>query len=146
MFADFDGGQISRTDYFQSRDRDEGRAWLIVQGGCWHVLIPPRFSCHPTVALARPVVDHDELEGWRWRLEIAGHRLQLHASCSSSARSSKSSAWSKSSRKAGCHAGPPWRMPAMPDIPTGNGAPLHRLGKHCGQCLLSHPLIALPTL
>ena len=77
MFADFDGGQISRTDYFQSRDRDEGRAWLIVQGGCWHVLVPPRFNCRVSHALARPVVDHGEWEGWRWRLEIGGQRLQL---------------------------------------------------------------------
>lgn len=77
MFADFDGGQISRTDYFQSRDRDEGRAWLIVQGGCWHVLVPPHFNCRASHALARPVVDHGEWEGWRWRLEIGGQRLQL---------------------------------------------------------------------
>ena len=77
MFADFDGGQISRTDYFQSRDRDEGRAWLIVQGGCWHVLVPPHFNCRVSHALARPVVDHGEWEGWRWRLEIGGQRLQL---------------------------------------------------------------------
>jgi hypothetical protein len=77
MFADFEGGQISRTDYFQSRDRDEGRAWLIVQGGCWHVLVPPHFNCRASHALARPVVDHGEWEGWRWRLEIGGQRLQL---------------------------------------------------------------------
>lgn len=77
MFADFDGGQISRTDYFQSRDCEEGRAWLAIHGGCWHVLIPPCCSCRPSVARARPVVDHEELDGWRWRLEIAGQRFQL---------------------------------------------------------------------
>jgi hypothetical protein len=77
MFIEFSGGQISRTDYFQSRDCEEGRAWMEQREGSWHVLIPPRFSCRPTVALARPVVDHSELDGWRWRLEFAGHRLQL---------------------------------------------------------------------
>ena len=45
MFADFAGGQILRTDYFHSGDCDEGRAWLSVHDGCWHVLVPPRFNC-----------------------------------------------------------------------------------------------------
>ncbi len=45
--------------------------------GCWHVLVPPRFNCRASHALARPVVDHGEWEGWRWRMEIGGQRLQL---------------------------------------------------------------------
>ena len=77
MFTDFAGGQISRTDYFSSRDCEEGRAWLSVHGGCWHVLIPPQFACRPTVAHARPVIDSGEWEGWRWRLEFGGHHLPL---------------------------------------------------------------------
>jgi hypothetical protein len=50
---------------------------MSVHGGCWHLLIPPRCACRPTFALARPVVDHSEVDGWRWRLEFAGQRFQL---------------------------------------------------------------------
>ena len=38
MKASIAGGVIHSTDYFSSRDRDEGRAWLVMHGIGWHVL------------------------------------------------------------------------------------------------------------
>jgi hypothetical protein len=49
------GGVIHTTDYFSSRDRDEGRAWLVMHGTGWHVLLPQPCPRRPTVAHARPL-------------------------------------------------------------------------------------------
>jgi len=70
MKADFSGGTLHSTDYFQSRDREAGRAWLIMQGSHWHVLLPRLCAMRPTAAIARPVTDSQERDGWRWRLEL----------------------------------------------------------------------------
>jgi len=40
MKASFAGGVIHSTDYFSSRDLDEGRAWLVLSLCDWHVLLP----------------------------------------------------------------------------------------------------------
>jgi hypothetical protein len=77
MKASFAGGVLHSTDYFSSRDRDEGRAWLVLSGCDWHVLLPRPPACALRVAHARPVTDCQELDGWRWRLELGGWHLPL---------------------------------------------------------------------
>jgi hypothetical protein len=75
--ASFAGGVLHSTDYFSSRDHDEGRAWLVLCGTDWHVLLPRLPPSRLTVAHARPVTDCHELDGWRWRLELGGWHLPL---------------------------------------------------------------------
>ena len=77
MYVNFAGGQIFKTDYFLSRDREEGRAWLALEGGIWHVLLPRLCQPLPTVAYARPVTDCQEPDRWRWRLELDEWHLPL---------------------------------------------------------------------
>ncbi len=77
MQASFAGGVLHSTDYFSSRDHDEGRAWLVLSGRDWHVLLPRCPAARLTVAHARPVTDCHELDGWRWRLELGGWHLPL---------------------------------------------------------------------
>lgn len=88
MRASIAGGVIHSTDYFSSRDRDEGRAWLVMHLTDWHVLLPQHPACNavatagrcrtrPTVAHARPVTDCHEQDGWRWRLELGDWFLPL---------------------------------------------------------------------
>ena len=77
MKASIAGGVIHSTDYFSSRDRDEGRAWLVMHLTDWHVLLPHECSSSPTVAHARPVTDCHEPDGWRWRLELGRWFLPL---------------------------------------------------------------------
>jgi hypothetical protein len=75
--ASFAGGVLHSTDYFSSRDCDEGRAWLVLCGTDWHVLLPHLPASRLTVAHARPVTDCHELDGWRWRLELGRWHLPL---------------------------------------------------------------------
>jgi hypothetical protein len=77
MYAHFAGGTLSQTDYFESRDRDAGRAWLVMESTSWHVLLPHPCAHPPSLAYARPVTDSQEWEGWRWRLELGGWHLPL---------------------------------------------------------------------
>jgi hypothetical protein len=77
MKASFAGGVLHSTDYFSSRDYDEGRAWLVLSSCDWHVLLPRIPAVHLTVAHARPVTDCQELDGWRWRLELGRWHLPL---------------------------------------------------------------------
>jgi hypothetical protein len=46
MQARFAGGVLHSTDYFSSRDHDEGRAWLVVHACDWHVLLPHLPACN----------------------------------------------------------------------------------------------------
>ncbi len=87
MQASFAGGVLHSTDYFSSRDRDEGRAWLVMHLTDWHVLLPDTPACnavatagrpgHLEVAHARPVTDCHEKDGWRWRLELGDWFIPL---------------------------------------------------------------------
>lgn len=77
MFADFASGVLHRTDYFSSRDREQGRAWLVIHTCDWHVLLPHLPSSRLEVAHARPVTDCQERDGWRWRLELGDWFLPL---------------------------------------------------------------------
>ncbi len=77
MKASFAGGVLHSTDYFSSRDHEEGRAWLVLSGCDWHVLLPRLPASRLTVAHARPVTDCQELDGWRWRLELGHWHLPL---------------------------------------------------------------------
>ncbi len=83
--ASFAGGVLHSTDYFSSRDHEEGRAWLVLCGTDWHVLLPRLPASRLTVAHARPVTDCHELDGWRWRLELGRWhlppRLQRCSNC-----------------------------------------------------------------
>ena len=49
MKASFAGGVLHSTDYFSSRDYDEGRAWLVLSSCDWHVLLPRIPAVHLTV-------------------------------------------------------------------------------------------------
>ena len=73
----FAPGEIMRTDYFGSDDCYAGLAWLAVRGREWHVLLPKHCGALPEVAYARPVTDHEEPHGWRWRLEIGTCHLPI---------------------------------------------------------------------
>jgi hypothetical protein len=77
MKASITGGVLLSTDYFSSRDRDEGRAWLVVHACDWHVLLPHPPARRSAVAHARPVTDCHEPDGWRWRLELGEWFLPL---------------------------------------------------------------------
>ncbi|MDZ4405020.1 hypothetical protein [Prosthecobacter sp.] len=77
MKASIAGGVIHSTDYFSSRDRDEGRAWLVMHLTDWHVLLPHGCPRLPTAAHARPVTDCHEQDGWRWRLELGDWSIPL---------------------------------------------------------------------
>ena len=63
VWATFAGGVIHETDYFSSRDYDEGRAWLVLSSCAWHVLLPRIPAVHLTVAHARAVTDWQVLDG-----------------------------------------------------------------------------------
>ncbi len=76
MKASFAGGVLHSTDYFSSRDRDEGLAWLVMHLTDWHVLLP-NTPGRLEVAHARPVTDCHEKDGWRWRLELGDWFLPL---------------------------------------------------------------------
>jgi hypothetical protein len=71
MRASFAGGVLHSTDYFSSRDRDEGRAWLVMHLTDWHVLLPDtpgsRLDPWPMPGLSPTATSSD---GWRWRLEL----------------------------------------------------------------------------
>lgn len=77
MNTSFAGGVIRETDYFDSADRDQGLAWLVIHDHAWHVLLPDRCARRPREAYARPVIAHDEPDGWRWRLELGDWHLPL---------------------------------------------------------------------
>ncbi len=46
MKASFAGGVLHSTDYFSSRDYEEGRAWLVMHLTDWHVLLPDTPACN----------------------------------------------------------------------------------------------------
>lgn len=77
MKAVLTGGAITHTDYFESRDHEAGRAWLVMDGTAWHVLLPRTCPHRLSVAYARPVTDCQERDGWRWRLELGNWHLPL---------------------------------------------------------------------
>lgn len=70
-------GQIVATDYFESRARERGQAWLFLDGSTWHVMLPHPPAMRLQVAYARPVTACRELGGWQWRLELEGWHLLL---------------------------------------------------------------------
>ncbi len=70
MRAEIYRGQLPRTEYFQSRDYDEGPSCLHVQEHIWPVLLPRPPRHQPHRALARRFCVDDELEGWRRCLEV----------------------------------------------------------------------------
>lgn len=78
------GVVLHSTDDFSSRDRDEGRAWLVVDACDWHVLLPHPPATRPAVAHARPVTDCHEPDGWRG-LNQADHPVARHGERSTEA-------------------------------------------------------------
>ena len=70
-------GDIMQTDYFSSADYHAGLAWLTVRLHDWHVLLPRGCSPVPKIATIRPVTDHEEPDGWRWRLELGDWHLPI---------------------------------------------------------------------
>ena len=81
MKIDFKGAHITDTDYFESRDRELGIPWCLVQDGTWHVLISRPPIHPPSKVEARPVTDSQERDGWRWRLELPEWHLPLYGRC-----------------------------------------------------------------
>ncbi len=80
MKAILSGGVIVETDYFESSARDAGRAWLVMCGTQWHVLLPRCCDGVPRLCVARPVTARAEVDGWRWRLELDGWHLPFPVS------------------------------------------------------------------
>lgn len=81
MKITFNGSHITETDYFESRDREQGVIWCHVHAGVWHVLVPSPPIHPPSMVEARPVTDCEEQDGWRWRIELPGWHLPLYGRC-----------------------------------------------------------------
>lgn len=72
----FSGNVITRTDYFISAACCRGMAWMTVEQGTWHILLPrhPKSTC---VVQASPQVAEDEPNEWQWCLDIDGEEFPL---------------------------------------------------------------------
>lgn len=74
-------GDTLPKDYFRSLDCERGLPWIFIDEGLWAILLPQIPPSKPRRVVARPVVDQDEPDGWRWRIELDQWTLPVPAQC-----------------------------------------------------------------
>jgi hypothetical protein len=99
------GNQI-QTDYYSSRDCEDGIPWCYIAQGTWHLLLPgPPRGGVPEIVEARPVTCMSERDGWRWRVEIGGWHLPLYWRCLRPYRPRLPEPWTRDERRAVLYCG-----------------------------------------